>query len=400
MSGVLDAALLATIVTLFTESGKLHNVTARDQRITAEGDGYVSVISRVVVEGRDATGAERTYDTVVKAPLPNIDVRKNVPLTLMFERETLFFDRIIPKFNEVQERLAEEEKLYFPLKYFSSGEYLKEYIVMENLKSSGYKNANSDKQLDFAHGSVVVSTLAKFHALSFIYKTRFPSDYSEVTKQLTDNFMLSRRDYDASGVRKYGKRVFDKFINSLRNAEYKDKIVKAADNDYNTVLQDFWGNGTINVISHGDYWINNILFKYNKDVPTGAVIIDYQMARHSSLVNDLLSFLGTCFELELRRNHFWELIDVYYKSLDRFLNIAGYDINDFCTRDEFDKELRAQSFFGVAVGIFMISFFDTEVPEIQLLFGGDLPDSFDRPSPKFEMLANDLIEDYVSWGLL
>lgn len=163
---------------------------------------------------------------------------------------------------------------------------------------------------------------------------------------------------------------------------------------YKYASQHIISTSIIHIISNAD----RILSYFQNDRPYNVMVIDYQTLRCSSLVNDLLSFVGSCFEVELRRKHFHKLVQDYYSSLEDTLKAAGICVPQVCTKEMLQLEIRDQSFLCLAIGIFFIAFFDTDPLDIEVLYSGDLPSSFSQASPRFVQLANDLIEDYVSWG--
>ena len=74
------------------------------------------------------------------------------------------------------------------------------------------------------------------------------------------------------------------------------------------------------MICHGDLWWSNILFKYpgkesNDDsakgeAPVEVKFIDFQSARLSSCVTDILSFAFTSMSSAVRRENIFDLLEV------------------------------------------------------------------------------------------
>ena len=61
-----------------------------------------------------------------------------------------------------------------------------------------------------------------------------------------------------------------------------------------------------NVLSHGDFWMNNILFRS----PDGVRFIDFQMTHFSSVGNDLQQLMASSLMPEVRRNDVDTLLKV------------------------------------------------------------------------------------------
>lgn len=76
------------------------------------------------------------------------------------------------------------------------------------------------------------------------------------------------------------------------------------------------------VVCHGDLWVNNLMFQ--KDV-TGKVahvkLLDLQTMRYTNPVIDILQFLYSSTEKDIRCNHLDDLIFIYRESLMEHLKI-------------------------------------------------------------------------------
>lgn len=72
----------------------------------------------------------------------------------------------------------------------------------------------------------------------------------------------------------------------------------------------------LSIICHGDFWINNILFKYQDEKIQHVLLRDFQVVRYSSLATDLLYFLYTSLVPGLMRDFSDDLIKIYHKSLN------------------------------------------------------------------------------------
>jgi thiamine kinase-like enzyme len=57
------------------------------------------------------------------------------------------------------------------------------------------------------------------------------------------------------------------------------------------------------VLTHGDSWVNNFLFKYSGERPSGVKLIDLQIVREACLTTDLAYFLYMSTTAELRKKH-------------------------------------------------------------------------------------------------
>lgn len=77
------------------------------------------------------------------------------------------------------------------------------------------------------------------------------------------------------------------------------------------------------VLNHGDCWVNNMLFKYERGQPVDVIFIDFQLSFYSSPGIDLNYFFHTSAQNEVRNTKLRSLINIYYNT---FLNTM-IDIN-------------------------------------------------------------------------
>lgn len=77
--------------------------------------------------------------------------------------------------------------------------------------------------------------------------------------------------------------------------------------------------GLVPCVLHGDFWINNMLFKYEDGHPIAAKLVDFQLSRIGHPTSDLLYFLFTSTTSKLRRSHARDWLRHYYETLMRDL---------------------------------------------------------------------------------
>lgn len=71
------------------------------------------------------------------------------------------------------------------------------------------------------------------------------------------------------------------------------------------------------LITHTDFWCNNLMFKENENNGCACSILDWQMVTYSNPTNDLALLLISSVPAELRRLHTDSLLDTYWETLTR-----------------------------------------------------------------------------------
>jgi len=83
--------------------------------------------------------------------------------------------------------------------------------------------------------------------------------------------------------------------------------------------------GEFRVLNHGDAWCNNFMFQHDK---TGKLLetyfVDLQMSRFSSPAQDLLYFILSSTQLDIKIAKFDYLIMYYHEKLTESLKLLKY----------------------------------------------------------------------------
>merc|ERR1712154_569756 len=88
---------------------------------------------------------------------------------------------------------------------------------------------------------------------------------------------------------------------------------------------------------HGDFWSNNIMFKYDQDGKvTDTILVDFQLINYGHPAYDVLYMLYISTDLEFRNAHMTECLDTYWNTLSTYLDQfkpkdITYDKSDFLT---------------------------------------------------------------------
>lgn len=230
------------------------------------GDGFVGVVVRATIQEIDS---DKKLRVIVKIPPENEARREQFKSMQMFEREIYAYNTILPKFVEFQLENGvglQDGFFNFPKIYFA--EHDKELddaiIIMEDLKVEGYQMFSKFKPIDFEHARLVMSYLAKLHALSFAFKKANPEIYKIFEKELeTDFFAMQFEDERFVGM---VQMMMGKALGTLDPDDKRNQMKMA---NFMGNLTSFIGSLKNNdkmepysVLIHGDCWTNNFMFQY------------------------------------------------------------------------------------------------------------------------------------------
>ncbi|GBP46467.1 hypothetical protein EVAR_28046_1 [Eumeta japonica] len=365
------------------------------------GDGFMGQMIRAIISG-EKNGTKEEVDMIVKCAPNEHKIRKYMGTTPLFNREIFYYTEIVPVYEKLQEtkNISIEMKYIFPKCIATKSEFCEEFIMLENLKSIGYTMC-SKNVLDYEHSEIAFRTLGKLHALSYILEEENKTMFVDLCRQLGDTYFTSQNDYDSSGMYGYGKKAMIKCMSCIEDKDIKKILNDTLGDNPVDKLKKLYESGNKKVISHGDYWINNMLFKYEDGKPTKVIPFDFQNCRYMSSANDFFHLFPFSSSTDVRRKYFWKLIRVYYKSLSDYLAACGFEVEKFCTFQELEEEIYQQAIFGLVVTIAALPFRTSEQPwELHEVYAGNDPTDMYVINEEYKTHLYDMVTDYINFGFL
>lgn len=126
-----------------------------------------------------------------------------------------------------------------------------------------------------------------------------------------------------------------------------DKIIE---NDlYGVLIKSCIVRGPLSVVTHGDVWAPNFLIKHQGTKPETVKMIDFQLARYTTIVTDLSFFLYTCVSPDLVETKWDELIVQYHQFLVE--SMQRYGAKTSITLEMIQSELKEHSIMGIGMSM-------------------------------------------------
>lgn len=213
----------------------------------------------------------------------------------------------------------------YPICYRSIDDDFNECVILEDLNVGGFKMIDRfTEEVTVDHVRLMMQILGKFHAISIALKAQLPEKFIELTSNLNELYIRPNdkqlRDY----FNMMAKNVLDALSND-DDAFVRSKIIKLFEKDGIDIAADCIDAKSIDsiAITHADIWQNNTMFKYDESgKPIEVRLLDWQMARCSSPVLDIVYCIFCCATKELRDEHYDEFLKIYHESLS--LHIRKY----------------------------------------------------------------------------
>ena len=133
-------------------------------------------------------------------------------------------------------------------------------------------------------------------------------------------------------------------------AEWTELLLKNLDDHW--IFGTLENMGPLDCVLHGDFWCNNMLFKYEDDKPTHLKMLDFQISHIGHPLYDILYFLYSSTVADVRQQHMNTWLAFYFNSLTTALKklnagIADYTFEDFMF--DYKKRSIMHMFYGFGI---------------------------------------------------
>lgn len=85
--------------------------------------------------------------------------------------------------------------------------------------------------------------------------------------------------------------------------------------------------------------------------PVDICLVDWQMSRFGSVINDLYYIMFTSIDHTTLRNEFYSIMDYYYDALSNAIRRLGSDPNTLYSYDVFTKDVKKYAKYGLLMAL-------------------------------------------------
>lgn len=160
--------------------------------------------------------------------------------------------------------LEENGFVEYPVCYKTIDVDVNECLLLEDLSVRGFTMIDkATEEVTADQVRLLMKTLGKYHAISIAFKDQKPENFNELTSQIQHEIFIRQneklsRDY----FNKLGESIYEALIDeedaSIRSKLDKLLVKDAIDIAADCIDPEAAGQGS--VISHGDCWMNNIMY--------------------------------------------------------------------------------------------------------------------------------------------
>ncbi|KAJ9592865.1 hypothetical protein L9F63_015443 [Diploptera punctata] len=305
--------------------------------LTKPGENYGSTILSIEVFYHKGENQLKKLSMVGKLVPQSTFLQEMFHVCITVKKEIRMYILVKPELDNLQKEIGipESERIDVLPDYYGSQINKEEdmdadadnsaILLLGNLKLSGYVVGDRKLGLDIKHMELAITALAQLHALSIALKLLKPQIFNETVIKACEKYVLGKMDNDE---------ILNDWINSTVGyvkplpecIPYLERIEEDVHKYFNLK-----GKATeppprepFATLVHNDFWVNNIMFKYqkssdnNSSIPVKVKIVDFQLTTYASPVRDLIFLLFTSSEEGLVEKHYDYLISLYHKEFLQF----------------------------------------------------------------------------------
>ncbi|KAK3859766.1 hypothetical protein Pcinc_034146 [Petrolisthes cinctipes] len=336
---------------------KVTLVSWSTEDICSKFDGATSTLVNIRVKYR-VMGEQDTREVCYVAKVNHVRQKEFEDFyRCIFVQETSFYSQVIPALNNILHEVGEGPLAFPRCIYHGQDEKGKEFIYLENLKEAGYRMEDRAIGVGEPHVSLVLKELARLHAASFLLQAKLSHDLLDefpfLQIEWTEKFNIgsSWPDFMRATLDLHTK-MFEKMGGCEKVIEWIRKVHPQVGHVFEKLIHK---TGPFTTIIHGDCWINNMLFRYDKDnKPVEMKFLDIQGCRKGSVALDLQHFLTLNAVDEVRRpqQHLTSLLTTYHSTLTQIMK-AGGTAPPF-TLEQLHQEYMEKGTYGLLFSIMWI----------------------------------------------
>ncbi|XP_024877833.1 uncharacterized protein LOC112458440 [Temnothorax curvispinosus] len=266
-------------------------------------------------------------------------------IDFQFENEILFY----------QTYIQPNERHFYARCYYAEKRSPTDFVIaLENVNERGYHSCSYPHNAPFEYTLAAMRELGRFHGKGYVMKELQREKFFDIVARLQEPRYakgyvmeacfnvtatrsleyLRRQGYDAA--------FCDRMEAILTNAfdEVMMKIIKPLE--------------PLATMCHGDFLLNNILFKADEGGRYRAMLIDFALIRYSTPVVDLSTYFYNCCWNEEIREKFFDIMRAYHDALMEYLLDAGVqDIEKYSYNALLDDFRRGALFGFIVVSQFL-----------------------------------------------
>ncbi|KAL1505263.1 hypothetical protein ABEB36_004864 [Hypothenemus hampei] len=320
--------------------------------VSNDGDGYIGILQGLCIRDKNK---QKELNLVIKEAPRSVKLRSQFPTREAFIREIYFYKHIYPGFTKFQEKYQISNPFNNVANFYGScDEDFKEILLLENLKTSGYRLYKKTELMDSEHLTIGFTAYARFHAISHAMKHLEPETFRALTKEARVHpFMQNPKIIETITTKTATSGMYAASLEAVKDKPLLRAAIERAKADANDTCQILYHclDDESSVLVHADCWNTNLLFKYQDEkskIPLDIKLIDWQICQISTPIYDLSYFLFINADKK-DLYQYSKYLKHYYAVMKEILKEFGLELESFYPYDLLDKDFKKYCKLGFFV---------------------------------------------------
>ncbi|KAL6257132.1 hypothetical protein P5V15_012064 [Pogonomyrmex californicus] len=309
-------------------------------------DRAMTTIHFVLLQFENKTrGENKELSIVLKRPLQGYLGEYTIRPEFQFNNEILFY-----------QMYARPDENYARCIYAKKQPLSDTVIVLEDVTKREYHPCPHQYRAPLEYTLAVIREMGRFHGKGYAMKKLQPEKFFDIVSRLqevkylrkTPNIYIHLCNINSPRAVEYLRRqgydtVFcDKMEAILSNA-FDEVMMKTVERPLEP----------LSTLCHGDFTLDNCLFRTKDDGQIRAMPIDFAFFRYSTPVVDLSTYLLLHCS-QLRKERFFEIMRAYHEELKKYLLEAGvWDIKKY-SYEAILEDYRKGALFGFVIASYHV----------------------------------------------
>ncbi|XP_067646821.1 uncharacterized protein [Eurosta solidaginis] len=341
----LTPSYLQEALRLHHKDPKLQLHSMHVQPATGKGENYGGVLTRIKAQYRLSQNQQRVERSFIAKTSFEADPIASTIIAPydIFNREMRIYEEVLPKLNDLLSEIDDPDQLFAKAIHV---DYKRQLLIFEDLSARGYVIANRLHGLDMAHIKLILDKLAKMHATSAVLNERENGCLEIYDRGFFNRYTDNYSPYFVGTLIACSEFI----LKNMPESSYYGHKLKALAPHYMEIGKRCFSptQGEVNVLAHGDVWVNNVMFKYDPKTsePVDVLIIDFQYSFWGSPTIDLHHLFNTSLQEPLRLNKQDILFQYYHNIFSDILKRLNYRTHPVPTLKKFLQRVEQKRFFA------------------------------------------------------
>lgn len=265
------------------QQGFVDGYEVKHESASKVGDSYNADLLSIKLLGYRSTNGsvdlvQNELALICKIQPKNVGRRENCGSAILFRQEVYMYKVLLPAlaaFQQEHEVPADIAFTCFPKCYVAIHEEgsSDSVIILEDLRASGFEMWNKKKPTEFEIVRLLMEQIGRFHGLSIAIRHRDP----EVFKNILNMPSILTDLATTPGLSMLLQLSFTQTLSLMDNAEDLQSVAGLATDCMKIFLDGVNAErlGNYGVLSHGDCWIANSMFLFDKVYLENLLVIHY-----------------------------------------------------------------------------------------------------------------------------